>query len=82
VAAGELAVDLKDRADYHPNCWRCNPPTCTKIVSTERSLLLPNHRQHGVAAGWWPAARHHRNSPSTGHRTTTHADVAFTAAGG
>lgn len=48
---GERAVDAEERIGYHAELLALQTPDLHKIVSTGRSLLLLNHRQHGARRG-------------------------------
>ena len=61
--AGATGRSRRDRVGTPPNCWRCKPRTC-QVVSTGRSLLLLNHRQHGARRGLLVSG-----APTTGKST-------------
>jgi hypothetical protein len=62
--AGERAVDVEDRIGYHAELLALQTPDLHKIVSTGRSLLLLNHRQHGARRGLLVSG-----APTTGKST-------------
>jgi hypothetical protein len=62
--AGDRAVDVEDRIGYHAELLALQTPDLHKIVSTGRSLLLLNHRQHGARRGLLVSG-----APTTGKST-------------
>jgi hypothetical protein len=62
--AGERTVDVEDRVGYHAELLALQTPDLHKIVSTGRSLLLLNHRQHGARRGLLVSG-----APTTGKST-------------
>ena len=58
------AVDVQDRIGYHAELLALQTPDLHKIVSTGRSLLLLNHRQHGARRGLLVSG-----APTTGKST-------------
>jgi hypothetical protein len=64
LATGERAVDVEERIGYHAELLALQTPDLHKIVSTGRSLLLLNHRQHGARRGLLVSG-----APTTGKST-------------
>ena len=62
--AEERAVDVQERIGYHAELLALQTPDLHKIVSTGRSLLLLNHRQHGARRGLLVSG-----APTTGKST-------------
>jgi hypothetical protein len=60
----ERAVDVEERIGYHAELLALQTPDLHKIVSTGRSLLLLNHRQHGARRGLLVSG-----APTTGKST-------------
>ena len=59
--AEQRAIDAEERIEYHAELLALQTPDLHKIVSTGRSLLLLNHRQHGARRGLLVSgAPHHR----------------------
>lgn len=64
LTAGERAADVEERIGYHAELLALQTPDLHKIVSTGRSLLLLNHRQHGARRGLLVSG-----APTTGKST-------------
>jgi len=60
----ERAADIEERIGYHAELLALQTPDLHKIVSTGRSLLLLNHRQHGARRGLLVSG-----APTTGKST-------------